>query len=77
MKKEIISPLEDFAFAQIFGSQKNIANTKAFLKTVLDIPGDDYDRLVVDNPILKRFFRKDKMGIQLQQAAPDNKHSYL
>jgi predicted transposase/invertase (TIGR01784 family) len=63
MTKEMISPLEDFAFAQIFGNRENLGTTKAFLKTLLDIPGDDYDRLSVDNPILKRVFRKDKMGI--------------
>jgi len=63
MKEEIISPLSDFAFAQIFGNQKNIDITGAFLKTLIDIPGADYDRLTVENSILKRFFRQDKMGI--------------
>ena len=63
MTKEIISPLSDFVFAQVFGNQRNIDNTKAFLKTLLDIPGDDYERLIVENSILKRFFRQDKMGI--------------
>ena len=39
MKNEIfISPLEDFAFKQIFGEQQNIDITMAFLKTLLDIP---------------------------------------
>jgi len=58
-----ISPLYDFAFAQIFGSQRNIGNTRAFLKTLLDVPEGDYGELTVENPILKRFFRQDKMGI--------------
>ena len=61
--KKIISPLYDFAFAQIFGSQRNIDNTRGFLKKLLDIPEADYSRLTVKNPILKRFFRQDKMGI--------------
>ena len=60
---DIVSPLCDFAFAQIFGNQNNIGNTRAFLKTLLDIPEADYDRLTVENSILKRFFRQDKMGI--------------
>jgi predicted transposase/invertase (TIGR01784 family) len=60
---EIISPLYDFAFAQIFGNQRNIDNTRAFLKTLLNIPDGDYDRLTVVSPILKRFFRKDKSGV--------------
>jgi len=63
MKEVIISPLYDFVFAQIFGNQKNIDNTRAFLKTVLEIPEDDYGKLTVENPILKRFFKHDKMGI--------------
>jgi len=63
MKEIIISPLYDFAFAQIFGNQKNIDITRAFLKTLLDIPGADYDRLTVENSILRRFFQRDKMGI--------------
>jgi predicted transposase/invertase (TIGR01784 family) len=63
MTEEIISPLEDFAFSQIFGSQRNIAITKAFLKTLLDIPEEEYRKLTVVSPILKRFHKKDKMGI--------------
>jgi len=63
MKNEIISPLNDFVFAQIFGTQQNIGNTKAFLKTLLDIPEDEYGQLTVKNPILKRFFRWDKTVI--------------
>ena len=60
---EIISPLYDFAFAQIFGNQKNINITKAFLKTLLDIPEDDYDKLTIVSPFLKRFFQRDKLGV--------------
>jgi predicted transposase/invertase (TIGR01784 family) len=63
MTNELVSPLDDFAFAQIFGSRENLGTTKAFLKTVLDIPEDDYDSLTVENPTLKRFFKRDKKGI--------------
>jgi len=63
MNNEIISPLYDFAFSQIFGNQRNIDITRAFLKTLLDIPEDEYDRLTVVSPILKRFFQKDKSGV--------------
>ena len=59
MKNEyIVSPLYDFAFAEIFGSQKNIDITIGFLKTLLDIPQDEYDRLTVVSPILRRLFHK-------------------
>ena len=63
MKDEIIFPLYDFVFAQIFGNQRNIDNTKAFLKTLLDIPEKDYDRLTVTSPVLQRYFPQDKMGV--------------
>jgi predicted transposase/invertase (TIGR01784 family) len=63
MTNELISPLYDFAFGQIFGSQENIGITEAFLKTVLDIPEEDYDRLTVKDPTIKRFFKKDKKGV--------------
>ena len=36
-----VSPLEDFAFKQVFGERRNIDNTRAFLKTVLNIPGEE------------------------------------
>jgi len=61
MKKEtFISPLNDYVFAEIFGTQHNIGNTRAFLKALLDIPEEDYDRLTVKNPIFKRLFRRGK-----------------
>jgi predicted transposase/invertase (TIGR01784 family) len=63
MADEIVSPLEDFAFSQIFGNQRNISITKAFLKTLLDIPEEEYHKLTVVSPILGRFFKKDKMSI--------------
>jgi predicted transposase/invertase (TIGR01784 family) len=63
MTHEIISPLHDFAFSQIFGTQRNIAIPRAFLKALLDIPEDEYDRLTVVSPILGRFHKKDKMGV--------------
>ena len=63
MPDKIVSPLYDYVFAQVFGNKRNLDNTKAFLKTLLDIPESDYDRLTVENPILQRLFRRDKMGI--------------
>jgi len=63
MKEEIMSPLNDFVFAEIFGTQQNIGNTQAFLKTLLDIPEEDYDQLTIENPFLKRWFRRGKTVI--------------
>jgi len=61
--KDIVSPLNDYAFVEIFGNQKNIGNTRAFLKTLLDIPETEYDKLTVVSPNLGRFFKKGKKGI--------------
>jgi len=64
MKKyEFISPLEDYAFKQIFGEQQNIENTKAFLKTLLDVPEAEYDRLTVVSPNLGSILKRGKKGI--------------
>ena len=64
MKKDnFISPLEDFAFKQIFGEKRNIDNTRAFLKTVLNFPDEEFGSLSVKNPVLSRMFRKEKSGI--------------
>jgi len=60
---EIISPLSDFAFSNIFGEQRNIGITAAFLKTLLDIPAEEYDTLTVDNPIFGRLFKYGKTSV--------------
>ena len=59
----MLSPLNDFVFAELFGNQRNIDNTIGFLKTFLDVPQDDYERLKVESPFLRRLFRRHKMGI--------------
>jgi len=58
-----VSPLEDFAFKQIFGEQQNIDITRAFLKTLLDVPAEEYDKLTIVNPNLGKMFRRGKSGI--------------
>jgi len=60
---EFVSPLDDYAFKQIFGEQQNIENTRAFLKTLLDVPEDEYDNLTVVSPNLERIFRRGKRGV--------------
>jgi predicted transposase/invertase (TIGR01784 family) len=59
----MISPLYDYVFSEIFGNQKNIDITTSFLKTLLDIPEDEYDRLTVVSPILRKLFRTEKSGV--------------
>jgi predicted transposase/invertase (TIGR01784 family) len=63
MASEILSPTLDFVFALIFGDQKNIDILSAFLKTILNIPEEEYDHLTIVNPFLKRLWKKDKLGI--------------
>jgi len=62
-KNTFFSPLEDFVFTQIFGEQRNIDNTKGFLKALLDIPEDEYDTLTVVSPILGKLTKRGKTGI--------------
>jgi len=63
MTYEICSPLYDFVFSFVFGNQKNIDNTKGFLKALLDIPEGDFSQLTVVNPSLKRYFKDGKDSI--------------
>jgi predicted transposase/invertase (TIGR01784 family) len=63
MKDTFCSPLYNFVFKELFGKKRNLGNTKAFLKTLLDIPEDDYDRLTIDDPFLQRWFKRGKEGI--------------
>jgi predicted transposase/invertase (TIGR01784 family) len=58
-----VSPLNDYVFKCIYGEQRNIENTRGLLKTILKIPPEDYHRLTVTDPFLKRRWRKDKQGI--------------
>jgi predicted transposase/invertase (TIGR01784 family) len=63
MKKTLLSPLQDYVFKFIFGRRRNIHILAGFLKTILSIPEDEFDHLTIANPILPRWFRKDKTGI--------------
>jgi predicted transposase/invertase (TIGR01784 family) len=60
---EILSPLNDYVFSVLFGDQRHINILAAFLKSVLDIPEEDYASLTIVNPFLKRLFKSDKTGI--------------
>jgi predicted transposase/invertase (TIGR01784 family) len=47
----------------VFGDQKHSENLADLLKTILDLPPEDYDRLIIEDPHLKRFRKRDKQGI--------------
>jgi predicted transposase/invertase (TIGR01784 family) len=63
MAHELVSPLADDVFSLLFGDQRNIEILEGFLKTILDIPPEEYGSLTIVNPFLKRLFRRDKLGI--------------
>jgi predicted transposase/invertase (TIGR01784 family) len=63
MARELASPLADYVFSLLFGDQRNIEVLEGFLKTILDIPPEEYESLTIVNPFLKRLFGRDKLGI--------------
>jgi predicted transposase/invertase (TIGR01784 family) len=63
LKERFISPLADFVVKDVFGTQKNIANTAAFLKAVLDLDPSEYRSLKIVDPHLHRRWKKDKLGV--------------
>jgi predicted transposase/invertase (TIGR01784 family) len=44
----------DFVFKSIFGAKKNIDVLTAFLQSALDIPADEYEKLTIADPLLKK-----------------------
>ncbi|GHV82754.1 hypothetical protein AGMMS50212_00940 [Spirochaetia bacterium] len=63
MEKELVSLLNDYVFKLVFGDQKNIKNLESLLKTILDLPHEEYAGLTIVDPFLKRLWKNDKMGI--------------
>ena len=63
MEDGLLSPRSDLVFKLIFGDQRNVDILTAFLKSVLDLPEDEYDRLTIVDPHLKPDFNGDKSGI--------------
>jgi hypothetical protein len=60
MGDKILSPLDDDVFKGIFADQRNIDNLAAFLRPIVNLPEDEYSRLTIVDPHLKRLFKKDK-----------------
>jgi predicted transposase/invertase (TIGR01784 family) len=63
MQKTLLNPMWDYVFKLIFGTRQTAHILAGFLKTVLELPDDEFDHLTIDNPILPRWFRKDKTGV--------------
>ncbi|MDR3296054.1 MAG: Rpn family recombination-promoting nuclease/putative transposase [Clostridiales Family XIII bacterium] len=63
MGLQILSPRSDFIFKRIFGDAKNTDILAAFLRSVLDLPESEYDRLTIIDPHLMRDTADGKLGI--------------
>jgi predicted transposase/invertase (TIGR01784 family) len=61
--KSLLPVKSDFVFKLIFGDQRNVDILGGFLKSVLDIPEDEYDKLTVIDPHVKKESDDDKFGI--------------
>ncbi len=59
----IIPAKTDFAFKYVFANERNKDILVAFLKTVLDLPDEDYNNIEIVDPQLARDFDEDKSGI--------------
>jgi predicted transposase/invertase (TIGR01784 family) len=58
MSNTFISPLDDDVFKALYGDRKNIAHTAELLKPILGIPPQDFDRLTIVDPSLRRRWRR-------------------
>jgi predicted transposase/invertase (TIGR01784 family) len=60
---KILLPKVDVIFKLLFGDKRNIEILKDFLKSVLNMPEDEYESIDLDDPHLKRERIDDKLGI--------------
>jgi predicted transposase/invertase (TIGR01784 family) len=58
-----LSPKNDVIFKLLFGDERNIALLTDFLKSVLRLPDDEYDEVIIVDPHLLRENIGDKLGI--------------
>ena len=63
MRREILPAKSDIIFKLLFGDERNIDLLTDLLKSVLDLPEDEYDEVKIVDPHLLREFDDDKLGI--------------
>jgi hypothetical protein len=63
MDNQLLSPLADDVFKGIFADRRNIGNLAAFLRPIVRLPDEEFSRLSLVDPFLKRLFKKDKQGV--------------
>jgi predicted transposase/invertase (TIGR01784 family) len=59
----ILLPKSDLIFKLFFSDERNIELLKDFLKSILDLPDDDYNEITIIDPHLLREHPDDKLGI--------------
>jgi predicted transposase/invertase (TIGR01784 family) len=60
---ELPAPLWDYIFGILFGDQRHIDILAGFLRTLLDLPQNEYAHLTIVNPMLKRMWKRDKSAV--------------
>jgi predicted transposase/invertase (TIGR01784 family) len=63
LRKPILSPCNDLVFKLLFGDTRDTSILTAFLKSVLDLPEEEYQEVMIVDPHLKGELPDDKQGI--------------
>jgi predicted transposase/invertase (TIGR01784 family) len=69
VKKKSAVPLRllplknDFVFKLVFGDKRRVELLTAFLQAVLDLPAEEYEKVTIVDPNVKKEYIKDKAGI--------------
>jgi predicted transposase/invertase (TIGR01784 family) len=63
MNETILSPKSDYIFKLIFGDERNIDVLQSFLQSVLDLPPEEYQKISIVDPHLKREDEFDKLAV--------------
>ena len=68
-KKKSTAPLRllplknDFVFKLVFGDKRRVDLLTAFLQAVLELPVEEYEKVTIVDPNVKKEYNKDKAGI--------------
>ena len=53
----------DFVFKLVFGDKRRIDLLTAFLQAVLDLPAEEYEKVTIVDPNVKKEYSNDKAGV--------------
>ena len=60
---EPLSPKNNLVFKLLFGEPTRLNLLSSFLQAVLDLPAEEYGRLVIVDPHLRREYPEDELGV--------------